>query len=58
VVKGIFEVRPGEVRYLVAHKIDGGWGELLHIYSEKNLRLLDETPPAIPLERWAWPHEW
>jgi hypothetical protein len=46
------------VRYLVAHKIDGGWGELLHIYSEKNLRLLDETPPAIPLERWAWPHEW
>jgi hypothetical protein len=28
-------------RYMVAHKIEGGFGEFLHIYSEHQLRGLD-----------------
>ena len=36
IVVGKFEVAPGEWRYNVAHKIEGGYG--IHIYSAGQLR--------------------
>ena len=38
VVKNVFEIAPNVHRYVVAHRIEGGYGELLHIYSEGQLR--------------------
>jgi hypothetical protein len=36
VVKAVITVS-GSLRYVVAHRIQDGWGELLHIYSENQL---------------------
>lgn len=37
-VVGKFEAAPGVWRYVVAHKIEGGWGVFLHIYSAAQIR--------------------
>lgn len=37
VVRGIVYLDDGIVRYVVSHKIEGGTGEMLHLYSEANL---------------------
>jgi hypothetical protein len=42
IVKGKFQIKPGVWRYNVAHKIEGGWGEMIHIYSEGNLKHAQE----------------
>lgn len=36
-----FPVGDNEWRYIVAHKIEGGFGKLLHIYGEGQLRPLE-----------------
>lgn len=38
VVVNRFELTPGVWRYVVAHKIEGGWGTFLHIYGDAQLR--------------------
>ena len=38
VIRDIVMLPSGRVRYLVGHRIAGGSGEFLHIYSEANLR--------------------
>lgn len=43
VVKAICHI-DGKPRYIVAHKIEDGEGELLHIYSEDQLYHVKETP--------------
>jgi hypothetical protein len=43
-VVGRFEVKPGVWRYNVAHRIEAGYGRLIHIYSEKQIR--PSTPAA------------
>lgn len=48
VVKSSFEVKPGEWRIVVAHKIEGGFGELLHIYGAKQLRFKKPKEPEPP----------
>ncbi len=35
---GAFEVAPGDWRYNVAHKIEGGFGKLIHIYNGRQLK--------------------
>ncbi len=42
IVRGVVHLLNG-TRYLVGHKIEGGEGEFLHIYSEKELQWF--TPP-------------
>jgi hypothetical protein len=42
VVRSVGQNGKGQWRYVVGHTIDGGTGEFLHIYSEGNLRPLDE----------------
>jgi hypothetical protein len=37
-VVGHFEVKAGAWRYNVAHRIEGGFGRLIHIYSENQIR--------------------
>jgi hypothetical protein len=37
-VRGISTLPSGKVRYLVGHRVEGGEGEFLHVYSEGNLR--------------------
>jgi len=37
IVRGLCLTALGEYRYLVAHRIEGGWGELLHIYNRRQL---------------------
>jgi hypothetical protein len=37
-VRGIAELENGKLRYLVGHRLEGGTGELLHVYAEGNLR--------------------
>ena len=44
-VRGVVFLEDGIVRYVVAHKIEGGTGSLLHLYSEANLR---EYPSDTP----------
>jgi hypothetical protein len=38
IVRGIAEMAGGKLRYLVGHRLEGGTGELLHVYAEANLR--------------------
>jgi len=38
IVRGVTFLDDGVVRYVVAHKLEGGTGLLLHLYSEANLR--------------------
>lgn len=33
-------------RVIVGHKIEGGWGELQHIYSPAQIRKLEPAEPA------------
>jgi len=40
VVRGHCILAGGAVCYIVAHRIEGCFGELLHIYSEEQLRML------------------
>jgi len=40
-VRGIAELENGRLRYLVGHRLEGGTGELLHVYAEGNLRDID-----------------
>jgi hypothetical protein len=44
VVRGITTLPNNKPRYLVGHKIEGGEGELLHIYAPYNLRPIDPEP--------------
>ena len=37
-VVSAFKAWTGEMRYVVAHKIEGGRGQLYHIYAGANLR--------------------
>lgn len=37
VVRGISMLPSNQIRYLVGHKIEGGFGEFLHVYAEGNL---------------------
>lgn len=37
-----FPVNETEWRYIVSHKIEGGYGKLLHIYTEGQLRKLPD----------------
>ena len=39
-VRDVIMLPSGKIRYLVGHRISGGSGEFLHIYSENNLREL------------------
>jgi hypothetical protein len=39
VVRGVFAMENKNMRYVVAHRIEGGWGEMLHIYSKNQLAL-------------------
>jgi hypothetical protein len=39
IVRGISTLANGRLRYLVGHRIEGGYGEFLHVYAEGNLRL-------------------
>jgi hypothetical protein len=41
IVRGIAGLDNGKLRYLVGHRLAGGRGELLHVYSEGNLRELE-----------------
>lgn len=41
VIEAVLDISDGRRRYLVAHKISGGWGTLLHIYGESQLRKYD-----------------
>jgi hypothetical protein len=46
-VRGVSVLENGKVRYLVGHRIEGGHGEFLHVYSSGNLREpegLDDLP--------------
>jgi hypothetical protein len=43
IVRGRFFNGAGQERFVVAHKIDGGFGQFLHIYSERNLVLASEV---------------
>ncbi len=42
-VRGITVLPNNKVRYLVGHRIEGGSGEFLHVYSEDNLRAADKA---------------
>jgi hypothetical protein len=43
-VRGIFEIEDGgSIRYAVRHRIEGGNGWLLHIYSETQLKAIPEV---------------
>ena len=33
----------GKERYLVAHRIEGGFGQFVHIYNSSILRLMEKT---------------
>jgi len=37
-VRGIAHDKGQPLRYIVGHKIEGGFGEFFHIYAEGNLR--------------------
>jgi hypothetical protein len=43
IVRMVAHNTKGQVRYMVGHTIEGGTGELLHIYSEGNLRRVDHA---------------
>lgn len=45
IVRGITFLENGIIRYVVAHKLEGGTGQLLHLYSESNLREHNDTAP-------------
>lgn len=47
VICGLAILPNGKLRYLVGHAIEGGTGELLHVYSEGNLRAIGIDRPAI-----------
>lgn len=36
-VKSVFQMSPGVWRYNIAHKIEGGYGMFIHIYSDAQL---------------------
>ena len=42
IVVGVCHLDNGVIRYVVSHKLEGGTGFLLHLYSEANLRELPE----------------
>ena len=42
-IEQIVSMDDGRTRYLVSHKIEGGTGTFLHIYSKKQLRLVKDT---------------
>lgn len=60
IVRASFLNAKGQTRYVVSHVIVGGEGDLLHIYSEGNLRP-DEGPSRLDLARrraaYLWPDE-
>jgi hypothetical protein len=43
IVRGVTVLPSRQVRYLVGHKIEGGFGEFLHVYAEGNLREVAAT---------------
>jgi len=45
IVLGVAFLDHGIVRYVVGHRLEGGTGQLLHLYSEANLR--EYPDPAI-----------
>jgi hypothetical protein len=52
-VRGVFPLENGNTRYVVGHRIEGGFGEFLHIYAEGNLRepeALDDLPTISKAE--------
>lgn len=46
IVRMVWTDDHGVTRVIVGHKIEGGWGELLHIYSPKQLRPIADRPLA------------
>lgn len=42
VVVGRFKTLSGKWRYNVAHKIEGGFGSMIHIYTEAQIRKIDD----------------
>lgn len=58
IVRDTFQLTDGQWRIVVAHKIDGGWGELLHIYSpvqlEKREEALADVPDDLTLDRYRY----
>jgi hypothetical protein len=38
VIKAVISLNDGNIRYIVSHKIEGGWGQLLHIYSPQQIK--------------------
>jgi len=62
VVRGIANDTDQPLRYLVGHKIEGGFGEFYHVYAEGNLREVDpnegDLPPTmLPPQRTATGNE-
>lgn len=47
IVRMVWTDGEGITRVIVGHRIEGGWGELQHIYSPKQIRPLP-APPAAP----------
>jgi len=43
IVRGIANDTDQPLRYLVGHKIEGGFGEFYHVYAEGNLREVDNA---------------
>lgn len=46
VVRGVAFAEDGGIRVLVGHKIEGGEGLLLHVYTLGNIEKLEQAEPA------------